>query len=101
MSRSWAAASLYFESIGSRRSLMTGKLFAPIATVCALAAPLFAAPTMSVLPQGVIGGNWVWDVQITPDLSLTSDGTSPLAVDLGFRLTGDPLVSVTNVNPSI
>lgn len=62
--------------------------------------PLLAAPTMTVVPQGVQAGNWVWQVNITPDLAL-GGGDTPVAVELGFRLTGDPLVSVKNLSPLI
>jgi hypothetical protein len=80
---------------------MISKLLAPLALLCAIAAPLVAAPTFAVIPQGVQGGNWVWDVQITPDLTIAGGGTTPLAVEMGFRLTGDPLVNVTNLSPLV
>jgi len=64
-----------------------------------LATPVFAAPTLSVVPGGIQGGNWVWDVSVTPDLVLAQTST-PLAVELGFRLTTAPLLSATNINPS-
>lgn len=67
--------------------------------LCSIALPAFAAPTLNVTPGGVQGGNWVWDVSITPDFLLAPAGT-PLAVELGFRMIGDPLVSATNINPS-
>ena len=70
-----------------------------IALSC-IVSPLLAAPTMTVVPQGVQAGNWVWQVNITPDVAL-SGGSTPLAVELGFRLSGDPLVSVTNLNPLV
>src|SRR4051794_12817353 len=79
---------------------MISKLFASIALLCATTAPLCAAPTLAVIPQGQQGGNWVWDVQVTPDLALAG-GSTPVAVEMGFRLTGDPLVSVTNLSPLI
>jgi hypothetical protein len=62
--------------------------------------PALAAPSMSVIPQGIQSGNWVWQVDISPDLVLAG-GPTPVALELGFRLTGDPLVSVTNLNPAI
>jgi hypothetical protein len=40
----------------------------------------------------------VWEVGIAPDLILAA-GSTPLAVELGFRLTGAPLESATNINP--
>jgi hypothetical protein len=63
-----------------------------------IGSPLFAAPTLSVTPGGIQSGNWVWNVSVSPDLPLAG-GTTPLAVELGFRLTTAPLLSVTNVNP--
>lgn len=68
--------------------------------LCARAFSANAAPVLNVTPGGLQGGNWVWDVSVTPDLTLTG-GNTPLAVELGFRLSSDPLVSVTNVNPSV
>src|SRR3954452_10233846 len=79
---------------------MISKVFTSIALLCATTAPLCAAPTLAVIPQGQQGGNWVWDVQVTPDLALAG-GSTPVAVELGFRLTGDPLVSITNLSPLI
>jgi hypothetical protein len=62
--------------------------------------PLFAGPTLTVSPKGIESGNWVWEVDITPDLALVPGGT-PLALELGLRLPGDPLISVTNINPLV
>src|SRR5262245_61241250 len=67
--------------------------------VCAIVSPLIAAPTLTITPAGVQGGNWVWNVGLTPDLSITPDGDTPVAFELGFRLTGGSLINVTNVNP--
>jgi hypothetical protein len=39
------------------------------------------------------------NVSVTPDFLLAPSGT-PLAVELGFRMVGDPLISATNINPS-
>jgi hypothetical protein len=73
-------------------------LAAAIIATCSTSA--FADPILSVIPQGLQGGNWVWEVDITPDL-VQAGGHTPLAAELGFRLTGDPLVSVTNLSPLI
>ncbi len=78
---------------------MNRKKFVFVVAFFILATPGLAAPTLSVVPGGIQGGNWVWDVSITPDLVL-AQGSTPIAVDLGFRLTTAPLLSVTNVNPS-
>lgn len=64
-----------------------------------VASSAFAAPILSVTPGGIQGGNWVWDVSVTPDFVLAPGGT-PLAVELGFRMIADPLISATNINPS-
>ena len=66
---------------------------------CLVASPLVSAPILNVVPGGVQGGNWVWDVSITPDFVISPGGT-PMAVELGFRLTGAPLTSATNINPA-
>ncbi len=80
---------------------MTAKNFvcaALLFLVFLVTSPLFAAPTLNVVPGGVQGNNFVWDVSITPDLALAG-GSTPIALELGFRLTGAPLLSATNVNP--
>jgi hypothetical protein len=76
--------------------------FCPLAVVlCGIVSTAYAAPTMSVIPLGLQSGNWAWEIDITPDLSLVPDNSgTPVAVELGFRLTSDPLVSVTNINTS-
>jgi hypothetical protein len=78
---------------------MTGKSLLTAAWCCGLVSPLFAAPILNVVPGGVQGGNFVWDVSVTPDFAIAPGGT-PMAVELGFRLTGAPLISATNINPS-
>ncbi len=68
--------------------------------LAAIVTPAMADPILSVIPQGIQGGNWVWEVDITPDL-VQAGGHTPLATELGFRLTSDPLVSITNLSPLI
>ncbi len=58
-----------------------------------------AQPQLNVVPGGIQRGNFVWDVGITPDLNLAG-GSTPIAVEMGFRLTGAPLLSTTNINPA-
>jgi hypothetical protein len=58
-----------------------------------------AAPALSIVPEGLQNGNWVWRVDLEPDFALAPDG-SPLAFELGFRLTGAPLLSATIISPS-
>src|SRR3954469_3829889 len=75
----------------SWKSLVTAGLF------CVLASPVLAVgPTLSVSKGGTQAsgnlddnGNWVWKVQVTPDLTTPSgtwpDGTgTPMAAELGF-----------------
>jgi len=78
---------------------MTSRLLVLTIAVWSLASPLLAAPSLTITPAGIQGGNWVWDVSITPDLILAG-GSTPLAVELGFRITNSQLLSVINVNPS-
>ena len=78
---------------------MTWKNFASVAVLCLLVSPVFADPQLNVVPGGIQGGNFVWDVSITPDLALPFDGDTPVAFELGFRLTDAPLISATNINP--
>jgi hypothetical protein len=77
---------------------MTSRLFVVTIAAWSLASPLLAVPSMTISPGGIQGGNWVWDVSLTPDLVLAG-GSTPLAVELGFRLTNSQLLSVTNINP--
>lgn len=72
-------------------------LSALLLVICGL--PAFAAPALSIVPAGLQGGNWVWRVDMEPDFALAPDG-SPLAFELGFRLTSAPLLSATIINPS-
>jgi len=79
---------------------MNVKTFGLATLLCAFVSTAYSDPTITISPGGVQSGNWVWNVSITPDLSLVSDGSgTPIAVEFGFRLTGDPLVNVSNINP--
>jgi hypothetical protein len=78
---------------------MNWKCFVPAILLCLLGSQLFAQPQLNVVPGGIQGGNFVWDVSLTPDLVLAG-GSTPLALEMGFRLTGSPLVSATNINPA-
>jgi hypothetical protein len=71
-----------------------------IAVLGAIGSRACAAPILSVIPQGLQGGNWVWEVDIAPDI-VAAGGPTPLGLELGFRLSGDPLVSVTNLTPAV
>jgi len=76
------------------KSLVTLLLFA-------LAPPANADPGISIVAEGLQGGNWVWRVDIVPDFSLVPPGEgTPVALELGFRLTDAQLISATNINPS-
>ena len=69
--------------------------------LCLATSPALADPEMSVVLDRFQGDNWVWRVDIIPDFELVPpDSGTPVAVELGFRLTGAPLVSVTNINPT-
>src|SRR5437868_6928910 len=83
-----------------RSALMNTKTILSALFVAAFVSPAFAAPILSIIPQGQQAGNWVWEVDVTPDIVLAG-GPAILATELGFRLTGDPLVSVTNLSPAI
>src|SRR3954447_3148217 len=85
-----------------RSALMNTRTILSALFAAAFVAPAFGAPILTVIPQGQQAGNWVWEVDVTPDQSIVTGGTgTPLAMELGFRLTGDPLVSVTNLNPLV
>ena len=58
------------------------------------------APELLIVPLGVEGDNWAWRVDIDPDEALAG-GSTPVALELGFRLSGAPLLSAQNINPSV
>jgi hypothetical protein len=78
---------------------MASRLLIVLALLVGLTSPALAVPGLSITPGPVESGNMVWEVGISPDLILAA-GSTPLAVELGFRLTGAPLLSATNINPS-
>src|SRR4051812_995803 len=73
-----------------RSALMNTRTILSALFAAAFVAPAFAAPILTVIPQGQQAGNWVWEVDVTPDLALSGPIGTPLALELGFRLTGDP-----------
>jgi hypothetical protein len=78
---------------------MNWKCFAPAILLCLLVSPLFAQPELNVISGGIQGGNFVWEIHVTPDLVLAG-GSTAIALEMGFRLTGSPLVGATNINPT-
>jgi len=83
----------------SWKSLVTAGL------LCVLASPVFAAPTLTLVPGGTFAsnhldanGNWVWKVQVTPDLALVPDASgTPVAAEVGFTSSRD-VVSAARLN---
>jgi hypothetical protein len=87
---------------------MSWKSFITAGLLCVLASPAFAAPTMGLVAGGSAAnghlnasGQWVWKVQVTPDLATPSpipdtSGT-PVAVELGFTSTASGATG--NANP--
>jgi hypothetical protein len=79
----------------SWKSLVTAGL------LCALASPVFAAPTLTLVPGGTFAsnhldanGDWVWKVQVTPDFTLLPDTTgTPVAMEVGFTSTNRDLIN--------
>jgi hypothetical protein len=79
---------------------MNTKAFVLAILMSVLVSTAFAAPTFTAVPGGVQGGNWVWNIDITPDLTLIPDNSgTPVAVEFGFRLTGGQLLSATIAEP--
>ena len=79
---------------------MNAKTLSFATLLCAIVSSAFSAPTLTAIPGGVQSGNWVWKIDITPDLSLVPDSSgTPMAVELGFRLTGAQLLSATITDP--
>src|SRR4051794_17291390 len=70
---------------------MSWKSFLTAGLLCVLASPVFAAPTMTMVPAGTFAsnhldanGNWVWAINITPDYAAVPDASgTPLATELG------------------
>jgi hypothetical protein len=82
----------------SWKSLVTAGL------LCVLASPVFAAPNVSIVSGGGqagtsgnldAAGNWVWKVQVSPDVNLMPVGDAtgtPVAAELGFTSTSTGVV---------
>ena len=77
---------------------MICRMFVTLTALFALISAASAAPVLTISGGGLQGGNWVWNVSISPDLTLAS--STPLAEEIGFRLTSSPLLSATNINPA-
>lgn len=81
---------------------MSWKSFVSAGLLCMLASPVFAAPTLSLVRGGSVANNhlnasgqWVWNVNITPDYALVPDSSgTPVAAELGFTVNG-AVVSAT------
>jgi hypothetical protein len=84
----------------SWKSLITAGL------LCVLASPVFAAPNVGLVAGGGSAGgnldassNWVWKVQVTPDVSLVPDTSgTPVAAELGFTSTNANVISAARLN---
>jgi len=48
---------------------MNTKVFSLAALLFAIASTAVAAPILSIIPQGLQGGNWVWEVDVSPDIA--------------------------------
>jgi hypothetical protein len=96
---------------------MSWKSLVTTGLLCVLASPVFAAPNMAIVKGGTQGvavdgnnldaaGNWVWNVQITPDLGAVPDASgTPVAAELGFSSTSSGaaanqgnVISATNMS---
>ncbi len=101
---------------------MSWKSFVTAGLLCVLASPAFATgPNMGIISTGgttgvggtsghlTAAGNWIWTVQVTPDVSAATVGDTsgtPVAAELGFTSTstrsgdisgqGDVLSAVRN-----
>jgi hypothetical protein len=81
----------------SWKSLVTAGL------LCVLASPVFAAPNVTIIAGGTqagtsgnlnAAGNWVWNVQVTPDTVAVPDlSGTPVAAELGFTSTSTGTVA--------
>ncbi|HEY3391536.1 MAG TPA: dockerin type I domain-containing protein [Lacipirellulaceae bacterium] len=81
---------------------MSWKSLVSAGLVCVLAAPVLAAPTLTVTggrrTTSTTGANNVriWNVAVSPDLALDPAG-SPLALELGFRATGGNILGISSL----
>ena len=69
---------------------MNAKILGFATLLCAIVSTAFAAPSFTAVPGGVQAGNWVWNIDLTPDLSLNTNHAhpgTPMAAEFGFRLT--------------
>src|SRR4051812_40819050 len=78
---------------------MIRKCIFPLAIFGIWASPVLAIPSLTIVPLGLQSNNWVWEVDVTPDL-LLAGGQTPLAVELGFRLSDSSLSGATIINSS-
>ena len=81
---------------------MNAKILGFATLLCAIVSTAFAAPSFTAVPGGVQAGNWVWNIDLTPDLSLNTNHAhpgTPMAAEFGFRLTGAQLISASIADP--
>jgi hypothetical protein len=90
---------------------MSWKSLVTTGLLCVLASPVFAAPNMAIVSTGGTtgtggssghldtNGNWIWTVQVTPDLNLMPAGDvsgTPVAAELGFTTSSTRSGDVPN-----
>jgi hypothetical protein len=79
---------------------MNAKIFGFATLLFAIASSALAAPIFTAVPAGIQAGSWVWNIDITPDLTLIPDNSgTPVALEFGFRLSGGQLLSATIADP--
>jgi hypothetical protein len=81
----------------NRRKLGAGLLAGMLGMLTAIlpSSNTTAAPTLSVLNNGVIAGKRNWVVQVSPDASLFTGGKGSVGVELAFEIEGTALDSAT------
>jgi hypothetical protein len=90
---------------------MSWKSFVTAGLLCAIASPVFAAPTIQIVPGGTFAnnhlnaaGDWVWNVRLSqtdPPVDVDNAGPlapgSPLGAELGFQELVSELLGATNL----
>jgi hypothetical protein len=91
---------------------MSWKSFVTAGLLCVIASPVFAAPTVSIVPGGTFAsnrlnadGDYVWNVRLfqsSPIVDVDDGGPllpgSPLGAELGFRETVSEVLNAVNMN---
>jgi hypothetical protein len=77
------------------RSIKCSRAACCLVCIFMLQSALSAAPVLSVMQNGIVGGNRQWLVRVAPDPALFTGGTGPVGAELALEVTVGELLSVT------